>query len=523
MTPFRVISQEIAGSALASAAQRGLASEWYPERPHGADGWRSYLEGVAAAHRSGAWLPLLASAFGARGNAASRLDRVAKAGGVVVSTGQQAALFGGPLYTLIKALSALAVADALEQETGVPAAPVFWAATDDADYEEACWAAFALTGGLRTVRLPPADRAGVPMNRVPLRGVEPLFDALVTASGSAVDSRPIEIVRETFTSGATLGNAYLRLLRDVLEPLSIPVLDASHAAVREGAVPMLRRALERAGDLERALRARHDAIRAGGYVPQVEHLPDLTLVFAEQPDGEKRRIPVREASQHTGSTAASLGPNVLLRPVIERFLMPSACYVAGPGEFAYFAQVSAVADTLQSARPLPVPRWSATILEPRIERLLDRLGLTREELRDKQGVETRLARAALPTSVHATLRALRKDLASGVAALEESDRDKLVPAASLEGVRHSIEHRLDRLERRYAAGVKRRQVEMMRDVSTAAAALYPNGKPQERVLNFIPFLARYGAPLLDAMRSEAATYARSLLGASKRPAVTEQV
>jgi bacillithiol biosynthesis cysteine-adding enzyme BshC len=522
MTAPRVISQPLGGSPLAVAAQRGAAAEWYPERPTG-EGWRGYLRGVAEPYRGGTWRHALGPALAATGDAATRLDRVAEAGGVVVSTGQQAALFGGPLYTLIKALSALAIADAMERETGVPTAPVFWAATDDADYEEACWAALAVTGGTRVLRLPPSTRPGVPMSRMPLRDVEALLDVLAGASGSVVEAGVIEQARRAFRSGETLGNAYLRLLRVLLEPLGIPVLDASHPAVRATGAAVLVRALDDAVPLERTLRARYDAIRDRGYTPQVEHLSDLTLVFAEDGDGEKRRIPIRDARAHVGLPPGKLGPNVLLRPVLERFIMPSACYVAGPGELAYFAQVGAVAAALNVPSPLPLPRWSATILEPRIERLLERLGATREELRDRPAVESRLARVHLPVAVADRLRALRKDVDDDLFALEQADRDKLLPGASLEGVRHWVHHRLQRLERRYAAAVKRREIQLMQDIATAAASLYPNGKPQERVLNFIPFWARYGAPLIAAMRAEADIYARSLLDISTPEPMPEGV
>jgi uncharacterized protein YllA (UPF0747 family) len=286
---------------------------------------------------------------------------------------------------------------------------------------------------------------------------------------------------------------------------------------------VLSRALERAVELERALRERDESIRASGYTPQVEHLADLTLVFADDPNGEKRRIPVREARPFSGASPQSLGPNVLLRPVVERFIMPSAAYVAGPGELAYFAQVGTVADTLEVPAPLPLPRWSATILEPRIERLLARLGVSREELQDREAVETRLAHANVPSSIVEGLLSIRRDTDAGLGMLEQADRDQLVPPASLEGVRRWVEHRLDRLERRYTAAVKRREVQMMQDVATATAALYPNGKPQERVLNFLPFWARYGAPLIDSMRSEALHHARSIIEVTSRERMPERV
>src|SRR4030095_4018905 len=95
----------------------------------------------------------------------------------------------------------------------------------------------------------------------------------------------------------------------------------------------------------------------------------------------------------------SLSPNVLLRPVVERFLFPTASYVAGPGEMAYFAQVSAVADALGADPPMVVPRWSCTLIEPHVAEIMERYHLSIEDFADPHAVETRLAREAWPAGV----------------------------------------------------------------------------------------------------------------------------
>lgn len=514
MTLPRVITEQLGGSALAQAAQRGELNHWYLERPRGPGAWRAYLDEVRGSANE-SWLRELAPALDPRGAAAERLQRVIDGEGVVISTGQQAALFGGPLYTLVKALSALALADVLERQTGIAVAPVFWAATDDADFDEASGATILEPDGIRTLRLPRPQQSGVPMNDVLMPGVEQLVDQLAQACGSGAEPRPLEIVRQAYTSRSTLGGAYLMQMRALLEPLGIAVLDASHIALRRAAKPLLSRALVAAGAVERALRNRYDAIRAAAFEPQVDHLPELSLVFAGGPGGEKRRVSVPDAAKLvTTAETQALGANVLLRPIVERFIMPSAAYVAGPGELAYFAQVSAAADELRVPTPLAVPRWSATILEPRIERTLSRLGLAREQLRDRHAVEGRLAKTAMPDDVSEALLRLRDNIEANVAALEVSDRDDLVPPASLQGLRRSLLHRVERIERRYLAAVKRRETNMMRDLAMTAGALYPEGKRQERVLSFVPFLARYGAPLIDLMRAEAERHASALVTAN---------
>jgi bacillithiol synthase len=515
MTLPRVITEPLGGSPLSSAAQRGELSQWYIPRPRNVGDWRAYLQRVSQPHDTGAWLADLAPALGPTGAAKERLDRAVETRGVVISTGQQAALFGGPLYTLVKALGALALADVLQRETGISTAPVFWAATDDADFEEASSASIAVVGGVRTLRLASPFHAGVAMNDLPMPNVEQLVDELGEACGSTIEPQALDLVRECYRSTATLGAAYVTHLRGLFAPLGIAVLDASHPGVRNAAEPVLLRALESAAQVERALRQRFDAIRAAGHTPQVDHVPELSLVFAGGAGQEKRRVPVREAARTAARRPAEvLSANVLLRPIVERFIMPSAAYVAGPAELAYFAQVGAVAAALDLPTPLAMPRWSVTILEPRIERLLNQLGASPDDLRDPHQIETRLARESVPEEVSDSLRRLRHDLESDVAALEVSDGDELIPPASLQGLRRSLLHRVERTERRYLAAVKRRETKLMRDVGTAAAALYPGGKRQERVLNFVPFLARYGQPLLDLMRREAEGHAAAQVGAT---------
>ena len=121
----RVLTEDLGGSALALAARRGDLTQWYVDVPRSAAEWQKHLDAVRRGQADGSWLARLEPAIAAQGAARARLDRVVAAGGVVVSTGQQAALFGGPLYTIVKAIGALGVADALERATGVPTAVMF--------------------------------------------------------------------------------------------------------------------------------------------------------------------------------------------------------------------------------------------------------------------------------------------------------------------------------------------------------------------------------------------------------------
>jgi uncharacterized protein YllA (UPF0747 family) len=305
-----------------------------------------------------------------------------------------------------------------------------------------------------------------------------------------------------------MGSAYVALMRRVLEPLGIAVLDASDTAVRVAAQPLLQQALRDAPSLAARLADRSAAIIAAGYDPQVADVPALSLVFSYN-GARKSRVPIAQAAAVAAAQSGTLGPNVLLRPIVEASILPTVAYLAGPGEVAYFAQVSAAADALGVDPPLALPRWSGTIIEPRIAALLERRHLTVDDLRDPHAPETRYARSAIPASARDAVDALRRSIAASLATLRGS---QAVPDAVVDGAQQTMQHRVDRLERRLAAAVKRRDDAVMREFATLRAALYPNGTRQERVLNFVPPVARDGSMWIDAVRAAIRTHANTLVG-----------
>ncbi|HEY8165781.1 MAG TPA: bacillithiol biosynthesis BshC, partial [Gemmatimonadaceae bacterium] len=161
--------------------------------------------------------------------------------------------------------------------------------------------------------------------------------------------------------------------------------------------------------------------------------------------------------------------------------------------------------------PLVLPRWSATVIEPRIERILERHQLEIKDFANPHSVETKLAMEALPPAVRANLDALRAEVAARLATMSTVEGANLIPKAAIDGAARNVAHRLARLERRFTAAIKRQGTEALRDIAIARAALFPLGKPQERVFNGIPFLARYGDELWNAAMTEASRHASSLI------------
>jgi uncharacterized protein YllA (UPF0747 family) len=507
MSGVRIVTEPLGGSSLSRHLQdAGARLAWLAPRPASVAEWRGLARARGAEPGWRARWEALMPALMPTGDAAERLDRVQREGGVVVTTGQQPGLFGGPIYTWSKAVSALALADEIQARTGVPTAAVYWAATDDADFAEAASTAVARPGGLEVLRAEHAPASGTPLSLARLGDLRDARQRLIDASGSAPDPRPLEMLTSAYGDPErTHGDAFVALLRALLAPLGVPVLDASHEAVVTASMPTIRLALDGAPAIEAALATRAREIGAAGFEPQVDDVAGLALAFAR--DGRvKRRLTIAEAPRAAGW----LTPNVLLRPIVERAILPTVAYVAGPGELAYFAQVGAVAAAINVRAPVAVPRWSCTLIEPQVQALLGRLGVTPDDLDPPDALEGRLARAAMSDATARALADAREAIAMLPDAIGE-ESEALGVGSAVVGATRALHHRVDRLERRLVAALKRRDAAQMLDLATLRAALRPRGARQERTLNILPLLARNGCELLTEMCRAAGPHAAAIV------------
>jgi uncharacterized protein YllA (UPF0747 family) len=348
--------------------------------------------------------------------------------------------------------------------------------------------------------------------------MEDAWAAREAACGSGAHAAVLATLREAYHPTATVGGAYLAWLRALLAPLGIAVLDASHTAVREAADPVLRRALARAVPLHEALEARSAALEAAGLSPQVELVAGRSLVFRTASDAEGRvqreRVALAAAAQaQDAAPLGALGPNVVLRPVVERALLPTVAYAAGPGELAYGAQVAPVAAALEMAVPLFVPRWAGEVVDRRVLDVAAALGIEEGTLESPHGAEALVAQAHLDAGVADALERLRLTVETQVALLGRAVQDAAmpVPPSVVERLGDDLARRLSRQERRLLAAVKRQEVEALRQVAMVRGALRPYGRLPERTLSLVPLLVRYGMPLLQQMAVAAREHADALV------------
>lgn len=450
----------------------------------------------------------------------SRLDRFVDEGGFMVTTGQQPGLYGGPLYSVYKALTAAALARALEERLGRPVLPVFWVASDDHDWSEANHAdLIGVDNELRRYEVASGTGDRTPsMHRITLGpDADEVLDQFVQALPATDFSGPyIECVRDGFASGRTLPEGFHALLQKLLGRFGIFFTDAAHAEVKGASGDLLLAELDRAEEMEGVLRASAEALTAAGYDLQVPIMEGGVNLFLEGPAGRERLY--REGSDFRLRTSGEsktapeiraafekdptvLSPNVLLRPVVESAVFPTLAYVGGPGEMAYFAQLRAYFEAHDIEMPVVYPRWAVTTVETKIGKVLAKFGVEIERLaKPFHEVASEIARDEMPEDVRAALGKLRGALGSGVGELQKAatavDPTLKGPVQHMRGQAFAA---LDDVEKKVLQAVKRESEIALSQLEKAQLHLFPGGKPAERVQSPMYFLTRYGDAFLDSL------------------------
>lgn len=448
-----------------------------------------------------------------------------RAGARAVVTGQQVVLFGGPLLTLLKAATAVSRAREATRITGVEHVPIFWMATEDHDLAEVDQAALltkteveVLKAGLR-VSLP-----------VPVGGVElnsetaPLLEQAIERATELLEFAPVtEWIRESYlSSGATLASAFGRLIARIFAAQGLIVVDAASREFHAMGASTLRRAIENAEALQQALLNRTEELTKHGYHAQVMVSESSSLLFLVD-EKTSERVALRRvkdvgdsevqwrAGSHVYSTSdllkildcspERLSPNALLRPVFQDTVLPTAAYVGGPAEIAYFAQ-SAVLYQEILGRVTPVlPRLSATLIEPAIATVMEK-----DEVQVPDAMTTaaelaqRLGARAMPIPLKRKLAAAGNALETELDALTEYLRgiDSSLGTAA-ETSSSKMRYQMDRLRRMAATYELQKEASLSKHAAAITLNIFPDGHPQERLLAGVWFLARYGDGLIDRL------------------------
>jgi len=447
------------------------------------------------------------------------IEALAQDGTCAVVTGQQVALFSGPLYTIYKALTAIKLADSLSQQTGVPVVPIFWLATDDHDFAEVNHIDLLdQTGQLR--RISYEDRPAE--NRVPVGGLR--FSAEIEACVDALDEmtppsdfKPeiLSLLKEAYQSGRTFAEAFSIWMNHLFSAYGLVLLDPSHPDLIAMAKEPLLTEISKGSPSSRCVMRASQGLIEENYAPQVRQQEGkLNLFLAEHErhpihiagggfcvKDPERRFTGDELVKMARSAPHAFSPNVLMRPLVQDTILPTVAYVGGPGEIAYFAQLRGAYEEFGIPMPVVYPRKGFTVLERHVGSTLETLSLTIQEVWD--GLSTKrnaLAAEEIPESLQQALATamgnLERDL--GAVSREATAMDGSL-GQTADGVHRKIQHQMNLLEKKAIQAAKKKQEIVGRKLTKLENRLYPNRHLQERVFNVTPFLMKYGFSWLEEL------------------------
>ncbi len=449
--------------------------------------------------------------WGASAKTLENIERLRR-GSLAAVTGQQVGLFGGPLFSLFKALSAIAIAEQSTQ-AGFDCVPVFWIATEDHDWDEVSHVKLPTgEGGLETLTTPTTVRENAPVYEA--RFGEEIGPVVETALRLLGDSDVSDLLRQIYQPGVTIGDAFARLFSKLFADYGVILLDPFDAELHAIAKPLLTAAIERSSELTSVLLERGKELTSAGYHEQVKVTSTSTLLFAIR-DGQ--RIPIHavngsfsiagqkfsrdELLAQIEAAPLNFSPNVLLRPVVQDWLLPTLAYNGGSAEIAYFAQAGVVYEKLLGRVTPALPRFSATLVEPWTKRLLEKYGLSLPELfHCPERLQELLAKRSLPPE-------LQQEFDKSAAAVEDSLQrlsavlQKLDPTLvdSAGGAHSKMTYQLEQLRGKAARAELRRAEVLERHARQLSSALYPEKVLQEREIGGVYFLAKHGLGLLPQL------------------------
>jgi bacillithiol synthase len=439
---------------------------------------------------------------------------------VAVVTGQQAGLFGGPMFTLLKALTALRLADCVERKHHVPAVAVFWIDAEDHDWDEVA-SCGVLDGELqpRTIALPLLPGAG----EAPVASVR-LTESATQAVDQLASVLPhteftddlIAALRAAYRPGVGMADAFASWMEGVLGRLGLVVFDASDRAAKPLARDVFAREVTTSGNTSRLAAKAGNELTTRGYHAQVAphddslalfHLDGVRRAIRQQGDavlvGDEQHPPSALLSLVTADPAA-FSPNVLLRPIVQDTLFPTICYVAGPNELGYLGQLKEIYAAFDVPMPLMYPRATATLLDSAASRFVRKYQVDLETLQARD-------EAALNALLEGQFPPLVEQALQGAVTAVDERMGMLVTAVpaidpTLEGAARSTQgrmrHELETLRGKIIHAAKRKNDTLRRQFMRAQAQAFPGGHPQERAVGFVYFLNRYGPALVDRLSEQ---------------------
>lgn len=441
-----------------------------------------------------------------------------------VVTGQQVGLFTGPLYTIYKTLTTMKLAEQLTRRfPDFSFVPIFWLEGEDHDYEEVSKInVLNRSNDLTTLQYMISGKSAE--KNVGAVGALQFDDGLVSFFSQVEQAltetefkpKVLDLFRTAYQKGMTFNRAFVHLMNVLLEDSGLIFLDPSDVELKKLLAPIFERELTETPRTSQLV-IDQSAELEKQYHAQVKPRPINLFFFHEagryplepHPDGfalkgTRQHFSKEQMHSFLQTSPERFSPNVVLRPICQDSFLPTVSYVAGPSEVAYFAQFKPLYKAFSIPEPIIYPRASITIIEEKVEKVFQRFSLQFVDfVRDVEIVKQRIAAQISDVD----LETLFSNLGNSIAASLDTLRDPLqgldqTLMGALENTRGKMRSNVDGLRQKAVAAQKRQHEVFLRQIDKAAVHVFPESDFQERKINILYLLNKYGLEFVRWLYSE---------------------
>ncbi len=442
---------------------------------------------------------------------------------MAVVTGQQLGILGGPLYTFYKIITAIKLSNSLnERYDDYSFVPVFWLEGDDHDFEEVR-SLNIIDDNNNPVNISYEDEAPEEDNKGSVGflklnpDIKRFFDDL---SKELRDTEFKDVtltkLKSFYSEGRTFKEAFRDLIFWLFDDYGLVIFDPQDAEVKKVLKPVFRKEITDFRNHSEKL-VHISAKLEEEYHAQVKVRP-INLFYStdggryliEPVENEfrlrrkRKKFTYEELMALIENSPERFSPNVLLRPICQDFLLPTAFYIGGPSEVSYFAQAIPLYNLYGVEAPFIYPRSSATLIEKNILSLLEKYNLKLQDiLIDPEQLKNKVIETISPNSLDEIFNQTSNEIELTYDKLKERlfEFDKTVADSSTK-YRQKTVHYLEELKGKALDAQKKKHEVTLRQIDKISSALFPKMNLQERELNFIYLTNRYGIELLNKIFDE---------------------
>lgn len=455
--------------------------------------------------------------FGANEQTIKNIKQLENSDTYTVVTGQQVMLYGGPLFTVYKIITAILTANRLTKELGINVIPVFWIADEDHDFEEV--ASLSILNQEEHSEFTMNNDYSI-NNRVVEKQLGSQINDLKKEIRKALPETDFSddlwsLLDQCYNSEESYGYSFGKFILKLFGKHGLILAGSNHDGIKKLVVEPLVQSVSDASVHQSTLENTSKKLTDSHYHNQVT--VQTSNLFLILDDGSRVKIQYSDDRWYLDDNKDSwtrdelileiknnpekFSPNVFLRPVIQNYLLPVISYVAGPGEIAYYAQMRDYHKLFNIEMPVITPRFSATLIESSIDRIIGKLPF---EIHDYSERIEDLEKDFIKKTDTPNLESIFKSWKSSIQDLSQdpiknvSSVDPTLKKSADKTVSQFFTE-LDKLKGKLYRSLKESEKVQIQRIQKVQNNLYPNRNLQEREVAFIYYMNKYGLDLWDKL------------------------